>query len=184
MKLRMMLYNHVIVILVTLCLMTGCSSTSLNEETQKTTDKIADQHESTIDKASTLTETIKVYAVDPQGISIVEHFAEITYSINNPVGKLKLVMAQLQADSVDSISLWKDVQLVDVSYSEGLVTLNFHFPTNYTLEPSREAMMIEALQKTLFQFPEIQKIETLVDGEKTDYLYKTVQVLHPMTRPY
>jgi hypothetical protein len=41
---------------------------------------------------------------------------------------------------------------------------------------------IDALQKTFFQFDEVQSLELLVDGNQIESLMGHVELEHPMTR--
>ncbi len=43
-------------------------------------------------------------------------------------------------------------------------------------------MLLEAIQKTLFQFPEVDSIDILVDGKPADSLMGHMELPHPIKR--
>lgn len=45
-----------------------------------------------------------------------------------------------------------------------------------------EAMLLQAIQKTLFQFPEVDSIDILVDGKPVESLMGHMDLPHPMKR--
>lgn len=130
------------------------------------------------------TETIKVYYADQDFIDLTEAAREIHYSAaQDSTDKYKAAFEALQ-DPGDTglFPLWGKMQLLSVKFSGGEVTLDVHMPDEARLGSDGELMALDSLQKTFFQFDEVNSIELLVDGQKLDSLMGHADLLHPMTR--
>lgn len=124
--------------------------------------------------------SIKSYYTDDQLNDLTEKPQTIRYI--NEADKYIAALETLK-DSGDSelFSLWK-VEFHSAKLSEGMLTVDITLPDEARLGAGGEALAIEALQNTLFQFQEVESIELLVDGEQVESLMGHVELEHPMTR--
>ncbi|ANS74795.1 hypothetical protein AWM70_09485 [Paenibacillus yonginensis] len=129
------------------------------------------------------TESIKLYYADKDFMELKEATRDISYEASDNTSKYKAAFEGLQkSGSDDLISLWEKVQLLSVKFANGEVTLDIHMPDEARMGSDGELMALDSLQKTMFQFDEVQSIELLVDGKKLETLMGHADLLHPMTR--
>ncbi|MGZ7445357.1 GerMN domain-containing protein [Paenibacillus sp. TH7-28] len=106
--------------------------------------------------------------------------------IEVPEGHTKYEEAFKALQSADQglISLWEKVKLDSVAFSEanGELALDIELPDEARLGAGGEALAIEALKKTMFQFDEVKQIEVTVGGEKVESLMGHADLEHPITR--
>lgn len=124
--------------------------------------------------------SIKSYYTDDQLNELTEKEQTIRYTKDED----KYIAAlETLKDSGDSelLPLWK-VEFHSAKLSEGMLTVDITLPDEARLGAGGEALAVEALQNTLFQFQEIESIELLVDGQQTESLMGHVELEHPMTR--
>ncbi|WP_379129356.1 GerMN domain-containing protein [Paenibacillus sp. sgz500958] len=126
-------------------------------------------------------ETIKVYFTDPQLLDLVE--AEVSISYTDAVSKYTEAFKGLQSsDNPELIPLWGKIELNSLKFEDGQIVMDIHKPDEAQLGAGGEAFALSALTQTLFQFPEVQSVELLVDGEQVESLMGHVDLEHPMTR--
>jgi len=122
-----------------------------------------------------------IYLTDAELNETVEHPVKLTYEAD--IDLVKAAMAELQKDAGDNkLSLWKRIEIKSVELSDGLVTLDIHFPDEARLGAPGEMFLIKTLQQTLFQFDVVQSIELLVDGAKVETLMGHVELEYPMKK--
>ncbi|BCG59857.1 GerMN domain-containing protein [Paenibacillus sp. URB8-2] len=125
--------------------------------------------------------SIDVYYTDPQMMDLKPAKATIAYK--NDTEKYTEAFKALQnSDNADLISLWGKMELKSLKFENGQIVMDIHKPAEAQLGAGGEAFALSALTKTLFQFPEVQSIELLVDGEQVESLMGHADLLHPMTR--
>ncbi|MEC0254908.1 GerMN domain-containing protein [Paenibacillus lautus] len=125
---------------------------------------------------------IKLYYTDPEIMDLKEASKEITYS--GEEDKYKKAFEGLQTSSDAELSpLWSDkITLKSLKFDKGALTLDITKPAEANLGAGGEMFAIDALQKTFFQFDEVQSLELLVDGNQIESLMGHVELEHPMTR--
>ncbi|MBT2760656.1 GerMN domain-containing protein [Paenibacillus lautus] len=125
---------------------------------------------------------IKLYYTDPEIMDLKEASKEITYS--GEEDKYKKAFEGLQTSSDAALSpLWSDkITLKSLKFDKGALTLDITKPAEANLGAGGEMFAIDALQKTFFQFDEVQSLELLVDGKQIESLMGHVELEHPMTR--
>ncbi|MNE58453.1 Sporulation and spore germination [compost metagenome] len=88
----------------------------------------------------------------------------------------------LQTPEAGKISLWEKVVLRSAVYSEGQVTIDIELPDEARLGAGGEAMAIDALKDTMFQFDEVKQLELTVEGQQIDSLMGHVELDHPIKK--
>ncbi|WP_025700825.1 GerMN domain-containing protein, partial [Paenibacillus forsythiae] len=125
--------------------------------------------------------TIDVYYTDSQMMDLKPAKADIAYG--SEIEKYTEAFKALQkSDNPDLISLWGKIELKSLKFGNGQIEMDIHKPAEAQLGAGGESFALSALTKTLFQFPEVQSIELLVDGEQVESLMGHADLLHPMTR--
>lgn len=125
--------------------------------------------------------SIDVYYTDPQMMDLKPAQATIAYK--DDIEKYNEAFKALQnSNNADLISLWGKIELKSLKFENGQIVMDIHKPAEAQLGAGGEAFALSALTKTLFQFPEVQSIELLVDGEQVESLMGHADLLHPMTR--
>ncbi|GJM74873.1 hypothetical protein HMSSN036_70890 [Paenibacillus macerans] len=76
------------------------------------------------------------------------------------------------------------MKLNSAAFSEanGELALDIELPDEARLGAGGEALAIDALKKTMFQFDEVKQIEVTVGGEKVESLMGHADLEHPITR--
>ncbi|MCR8981906.1 GerMN domain-containing protein [Brevibacillus laterosporus] len=126
--------------------------------------------------------TLTLYYVDNDLTKLMEEKQQIT----NPVSdkdKYEKAMELLEKPSKpEHNALWKNFEYHSITFENGTLTIDAKGTNQYNLGSSGEAFAIDALQQTMFQFPEVMKIIILVDGKKTESLMGHVSIDEPLTR--
>lgn len=127
-----------------------------------------------------LTSTIKVYFTDDNIEELTEAEAEISYPAE--ADKYEAAFQALQTAKTGTLSLWNKVILRQVELQDGLLTIDITLPDEARLGAGGEALAVDALLKTFFQFDEVKQLELLVDGEKTETLMGHVELEYPYSK--
>lgn len=124
--------------------------------------------------------SIKSYYTDDQINELTEKEQTITYT--NDADKYLTTLETLKdSGASELVPLWK-VEFRSVKLSGGMLSIDITIPDEARLGSGGEALAVEALQKTLFQFQEVESIELLVDGQQVESLMGHVELEYPMTR--
>ncbi|MFB5759177.1 GerMN domain-containing protein [Paenibacillus medicaginis] len=134
------------------------------------------------DKAETGSMSIKVYYTDANQAELLESTQEISYP--SELQKYKLAFQALQHSGSDNQApLWSEsIEIQQIRFENGALTLNISLPDAARLGAGGEALALEALTKTMFQFPEVNTLDLLVDGEAVESLMGHVDLEHPIKR--
>lgn len=122
-----------------------------------------------------------IYLTDAELLETVEKKVKLTYESDLDLVKAALAALQ-QDDGENALSLWKPIEIKSAELSEGQVTIDIHVPDEARLGAPGELLVIETLQKTLFQFEFVQAIDILMDGEAVESLMGHVDLEHPMKK--
>lgn len=127
-------------------------------------------------------QTISVYRTDVELLDLYEAEAAISFEGD---GKYLAALEALRKNGDDGrLSLWEHVAFNSADFSDGSLVIDLHLPDEARLGAPGEALAIEALLRTLFQFSEVQSITVLVDGEQVDSLMGHVVLEQPFDRNY
>ncbi|MCT2195530.1 GerMN domain-containing protein [Paenibacillus sp. MB22_1] len=128
-----------------------------------------------------MTESIEVYFTDDQMLELSKESREISYPAKQD--KYLAALKALQAPSnASQFSLWGKAEFHSADFKEGTVTVDLTLPDEARLGAGGEALALDALKNTLFQFDEVQAIDVLVDGSPVDTLMGHVELTHPLVR--
>lgn len=124
---------------------------------------------------------IKAYYSDEQMEKLVEK--EVTIRFKQESDKYKEALKTLTVSTDAKIfPLFKGFTFKTVELKNGQLTIDLSMKPESRLGSGGEAMLLDALQRTLFQFNEIQTIEVLVDGAKVESLMGHMELTHPIKR--
>lgn len=128
--------------------------------------------------------TVKVYFTDNDLIELKPAEREIEVPKGQEDLKYEEAFKALQSADPGLISLWEKVKLNSAAFSEanGELALDIELPDEARLGAGGEALAIDALKKTMFQFDEVKQIEVTVGGEKVESLMGHADLEHPITR--
>ncbi|MEX2460346.1 MAG: GerMN domain-containing protein [Paenibacillaceae bacterium] len=80
------------------------------------------------------------------------------------------------------VALFAGFTFQSVVLKGNALTIDLSLPKESLLGAPGEVLLLEALQKTMFQFTEIQSIEVLVNGQKVESLLGHMDLPHPIAR--
>ncbi|MFD2612094.1 GerMN domain-containing protein [Paenibacillus gansuensis] len=126
--------------------------------------------------------TIKTYAADDQVLDLVERSQEIRFT--NEEGKYIAALSTLtESDNPSDFPLWKGVDFSSAVLSQGKLTVDVKLEEGPDLGAPGEQLALQAIQKVLFQFNEVQSIDILKEGAAVESLLGHVDLQHPIKRP-
>ncbi|WP_068775477.1 GerMN domain-containing protein [Paenibacillus sp. FJAT-26967] len=125
--------------------------------------------------------SVKAYYSDPDLTKIVEKTVKISYK--NEGDKYKSTLEALKK-SVDeqAVSLFEDVQFQNVKFDKEELKIDLKLGQNAQFGAGGEMFFVEALEKTLFQFPEVKAIYLTKDGSQVESLMGHVDLPYPIKR--
>lgn len=86
------------------------------------------------------------------------------------------------APDKQAIPLLEGLTLKSASVKDGELVLDVSLKPDGRLGSGGEAMLLQALQKTMFQFQELKSIDVLLDGKQVESLMGHMDLPHPMRR--
>lgn len=129
----------------------------------------------------TVKQTIETYYTDDQMLDLEKSSAEISYE--NEADKYLSALETLKTSSDNALfPLWGKVEFHAAKLENGQLTVDISLPDEARLGAGGEVLALDALKRTMFQFPEVESIELLVDGNQVDTLMGHEELEHPMTR--
>lgn len=132
------------------------------------------------EQPSQQTASIEAYYTDDNMLELTKETRQISFASDKD--KYLAALKTLQSSEKSLFALWEKAVFHSATLADGILTVDMSLPDEAHLGAGGEALAIEALTKTLFQFPEVNAIELLVDGEKVDTLMGHVELDHPLSR--
>lgn len=124
---------------------------------------------------------VKGFFADQDGSKLVQK--ELTVRYAKEENKYTAVLNALKkSPSADAVSLFPSISFHTATLKSGTLTVDMSLPDEARLGSGGEALFLDALKQTLFQFSEVQAIELLVDGEKVESLMGHLDLPHPIKR--
>jgi spore germination protein GerM len=125
---------------------------------------------------------IKAYYGDDQATKLVEK--EVSISYKEEKDKYTTALWTLKKAPQDSklIPLADSLGFKSAELKDKKLTLDLTVSSEGRLGAPGEAMLLEAIQKTVFQFPEVDTLDILVDGKPSESLMGHMELPHPMKR--
>jgi hypothetical protein len=133
-------------------------------------------------ESSMTTETISVYYADGDLLQLQEEKQEISFTDDLDKYKKAIALLENPQDEEKHFPLWSNFHYHSVTFENGQLTIDADSKNMYNLGSGGESMALEALQKTLFQFPEVETINILEDGQQVETLMGHVELENPITR--
>lgn len=135
----------------------------------------------TVKPSADIKSTVKAYFGDEDGQKLVEQDVSVTYKQEQDkyAAALKALSAQPAGKAV---ALCQGIDVKSAVLAGNSLTVDLHMSQDAQLGASGEELVLQAIQKTLFQFKEIDSIELLVDGKKPDSLMGHLELPHPLKR--
>lgn len=129
----------------------------------------------------TVKKTIETYYTDDQMLDLKKTSAEISYK--DEAEKYLSALQTLKTSGNSALfPLWGKVEFHTAKLENGQLTVDITLPDEARLGAGGEVLALDALKQTMFQFPEVESIELLVDGNQVDTLMGHEELEHPMTR--
>jgi hypothetical protein len=146
------------------------------------TDGTAKAAETPVRKPEVQTLSVKTYVSDAQLLGLEERTIKISYA--NKEDKYLAALKALQVeDAKGAVSLWKHAKFLSAGLKDGKLTVNVNLPDAARLGAPGEALALEAIQHSAFQFREVDALDILVDGEIVDSLMGHELLEHPIVKP-
>lgn len=127
-------------------------------------------------------QSITLYYSDTDLMELQKEEQEISFAEDIEKYKKTLSMLEKPQKTAEHFPLWKDFHYHSVAFDKGTLTIDADSKNMYNLGSGGEAMALDALQKSLFQYPEVEKIVILQDGKKVESLMGHVEISEPFTR--
>jgi len=163
--------------------LTGCGQTKQQHEAAPgkepvTAEKPAD---SATSQPEEIAAKVKAYYGDENGQQLVEK--EVTVNYKQAEDKYRAALQTLTASSDSKlVPLCKGFTFNTVTFSQHMLTVDVTISQEARQGAPGEMLVLEALKRTLFQFPEIDAIDILVDGKQVDSMMGHVELPHPIKR--
>lgn len=130
--------------------------------------------------AENKTMNIKIFLTDDEAMELKELEREIEVREEGP-SIYEAAFQALATEIPTYYSPWSEWKLLNVQFAEGLLTLDLSGSAEQG-GSSIERLMILSLLQTMFQFSEVQEVQLLVNGEKTETLYGHIDIEQPFSR--
>ncbi|MFM9282125.1 GerMN domain-containing protein [Paenibacillus jiagnxiensis] len=142
----------------------------------------SDATEKPADKAEAGSMSINVYYTNSDQAELLQSTQEISYP--SELQKYKLAFQALQRSGSDGqVPLWSEsIEIQHIRFENGALTLNISLPDAARLGAGGESLALEALTNTMFQFPEVDTLDVLVDGKAVESLMGHMDLEHPIKR--
>lgn len=127
-------------------------------------------------------QTVAVYYSDNNLMELQKEEQDISFAEDIEKYKKTLELLGKPKNADEHVALWSDFHYHSVAFDKGTLTIDADSKNQYNLGSSGEAMALDALKKTFFQFPEVERIVILEDGKKVESLMGHMEVLEPLTR--
>ncbi|WP_334071504.1 MULTISPECIES: GerMN domain-containing protein [Paenibacillus] len=124
---------------------------------------------------------IEAYYTDDQMLELKTVTAEITYKKEQDKYLAALQTLKSSGQS-DMFALWEKAEFRSANLKDGVLTVDIHLPDEARLGAGGEALALEALKRTVFQFKEIEAVDLLVDGDPVETLMGHEELEHPIPR--
>ena len=127
---------------------------------------------------------VKAYYSDQDEMKLVEKV--VTVSVEKDSDAYAAALKALQkSDDPKAIPLFDDLKFTSVKFdaAKGEMKLDLAFGPKTQLGAPGEELFVQALKKTIFQFPEVKTLYVLKDGKQVDSLMGHLELPYPIKRP-
>lgn len=127
---------------------------------------------------------VKAYYSDQDEMKLVEKV--VTVSVEKDSEAYEAALKALQkSEDPKAVPLFDDLKFNSVKWDavKGEMKLDMTFGPKTQLGAPGEELFLQALKKTIFQFPEVKTLYVLKDGKQVDSLMGHVELPYPIKRP-
>lgn len=127
---------------------------------------------------------VKAFFSDQDEMKLIEKEVTISYKQDADVYEAAL-NALKKSDDPKAIPLFDDLTFTSISFdkAKGELKLDLKFGPKTQLGAPGEELFLQALKKTVFQFPEVKSLYVLKNGKQVDSLMGHLELPYPIKRP-
>lgn len=125
---------------------------------------------------------VSIYYGDQDVSKLYEQKVNIQFSKDEEKYLATLEALKVTPNDASQFSLFKGFNFSQVQVDKGLITVDLTFSAENHLGSPGENLIMQAIERTLFQFPELDAIQILVNGKKVDSLMGHMELPHPIRR--
>ncbi|UFJ40927.1 GerMN domain-containing protein [Brevibacillus humidisoli] len=173
-------FANLIFLLLLLALLSACGS-SVPSDSQPA--PAPDPTNGGAEEGQKISAQLQVYYSDANLEQLEAEQREISYQPDQSGDKYVQALSLLGMPTEQGHEpLWENFDYHTVSFSDGTLTIDASGENQYNLGATGEALAMEALKRTMFQFSEVEQIVILVDGKPADSLMGHADISQPLTR--
>ncbi|NRF89782.1 GerMN domain-containing protein [Paenibacillus frigoriresistens] len=127
---------------------------------------------------------VKAFYSDQDEMKLIEK--EVTISYKQDADVYEAAMNALKkSDDPKAIPLFDDLTFTSTSFdkAKGELKIDLKFGPKTQLGAPGEELFLQALKKTVFQFPEVKSLYVLKNGKQVDSLMGHIELPYPIKRP-
>ncbi|MCY9693951.1 GerMN domain-containing protein [Paenibacillus alginolyticus] len=127
---------------------------------------------------------VKAFYSDQDEMKLIEK--EVTISYKQDADVYEAAMNALKkSDDPKAIPLFDDLTFTSSSFdkAKGELKIDLKFGPKTQLGAPGEELFLQALKKTVFQFPEVKSLYVLKNGKQVDSLMGHIELPYPIKRP-
>jgi hypothetical protein len=127
---------------------------------------------------------VKAYYSDQDEMKLIEKEVTISYKQDADV-YVAALNALKKSDDPKAIPLFDDLTFTSTSFdkAKGELKLDLKFGPKTQLGAPGEELFLQALKKTVFQFPEVKSLYVQKNGKQVDSLMGHLELPYPIKRP-
>ncbi|WP_261301053.1 GerMN domain-containing protein [Paenibacillus andongensis] len=127
---------------------------------------------------------VKAFYSDQDEMKLIEKEVTISYKQDADVYEAAL-NALKKSDDPKAIPLFDDLTFTSTSFDKpkGELKIDLKFGPKTQLGAPGEELFLQALKKTVFQFPDVKNLYVLKNGKQVDSLMGHLELPYPIKRP-
>ncbi|MEW9698913.1 GerMN domain-containing protein [Paenibacillus sp. SI8] len=126
---------------------------------------------------------VKAYYSDQDEMKLVEKEVEISYKLDGTPYEAALNVLT-KSDDAKALTLFDDMKFTSVAFdkAKGELKIDLKFGPKTQMGAPGEELFLQALKKTVFQFPEVKSLFVLKDGKQVESLMGHLELPFPIKR--
>ena len=174
-----------------LALLAGCGSGTTGKGTPDGSSSASVQSESAPQASSSSSSsaekkeqrlTIKVYYPDEQGIKLIADKRTVTLDQQEKYTAAMESLLEGTTEKGQTNIIPKQTKLRSVKVENGTADVTGDLRKNFVGGSTGETMLVGSIVDTLTEFPEVKKVQILIDGKKVESLGGHMDLSQPLTR--
>ena len=189
---KQMKYVLLVVMVLTLAVMSGCSpknekgadNGSAAAVTAGNNAKAGSPESSSAAKKENTSLTVKVYYPDDQGMKLIADKRTVTLDGQEKYTAAMESLLEGTKEKGQTNIIPKQAKLRSVKVENGTATVDFtgDLRKDFVGGSTGETMLVGSVVDTLTEFPEVKKVQILIDGKKVESLSGHMGLSQPMGR--